>query len=81
MKTKILLLVILMIAATSSIFAQQGNLQPRTVEQRVKSAMEKISTPLNLNKDQVQKTSCFFRILYPAKYYAGRSKVLWKPTG
>lgn len=64
MKTKILLLVILMIAATSFIFAQQGNLQPRTVEQRVQSAMEKISTPLNLNKDQVEKTSAIFSEFY-----------------
>ena len=59
MKTKISMLVALLFAATISTQAQQG-MQRRTVEERVKSAMDKISDPLKLDKTQQDKTTAVF---------------------
>ena len=54
MKTKITMLVALIFAATVSTRAQQG-MQQRTVEERVKSAMNKILDPLKLDQAQQDK--------------------------
>ena len=63
MKTKITMLVALIFAATISTHAQQG-MQRRTVEERVKSAMDKISDPLKLDKAQQDKTTAVFTDYY-----------------
>ena len=64
MKTNIFLLCTLIVFCASPTFGQQGNYQPRTVEQRVETAMEKVSTPLNLTKEQIEKTSAIFSDFY-----------------
>ena len=63
MKTKISMLIALFFAITIGANAQQG-MQRRTVEERVKSAMDKISDSLQLNQDQQQKTSAVFTDYY-----------------
>jgi hypothetical protein len=63
MKAKITTLVALLFAATISTHAQQG-MQRRTVEERVKSAMDKISDPLKLDKAQQDKTMAVFTDYY-----------------
>jgi periplasmic protein CpxP/Spy len=60
MKTKIGLLVALLFAVVFSVNAQG---QRRTVEERVKSAMEKLE-PLKLDKDQLTKTEAIFTDSY-----------------
>ena len=69
MKTKITMLVALIFAATISTHAQQG-MQRRTVEERVKSAMDKILDPLKLDKAQQDKTTDVF-----TEYYTSQDKV------
>ena len=69
MKTKISMLVALIFAATISTHAQQG-MQRRTVEERVKSAMDKISDPLKLDKTQQDKTTAIF-----TDYYTSQDKI------
>ena len=66
MKTKISMLVALLFAATISTQAQQGT-QRRTVEERVKSAMDKISDPLKLDKAQQDKTTAVFTDFYTSQ--------------
>lgn len=66
MKTKISMLVALLFAATISTQAQQG-MQHRTVEERVKSAMDKISDPLKLDNTQQDKTTAVFTDYYTAQ--------------
>jgi hypothetical protein len=66
MKTKISMLVAFLFAATISTHAQQG-MQRRTVEERVKSAMDKISDPLKLDKAQQDKTAAVFTDYYTAQ--------------
>ncbi len=63
MKTKISMLIALLFAITLGANAQQG-MQRRTVEERVKAAMDKISDTLQLNQDQQQKTSAVFTDYY-----------------
>lgn len=70
MKTKISMLVALLFAATISTQAQQGGMQQRTVEERVKSAMDKISDPLKLDKTQQDKTTAVF-----TDYYTSQDKM------
>jgi hypothetical protein len=65
MKTKISMLIALFFAIISGANAQQG-MQRRTVEERVKNAMDKISDTLQLNHDQQQKTSAVFTDYYTA---------------
>jgi protein CpxP len=69
MKTKISMLVALLFGATVSTQAQQG-MQRRTVEERVKSAMDKISDPLKLDKEQLDKTTAVF-----TDYYISQDKM------
>jgi hypothetical protein len=66
MKTKITMLAALLFAATTGIFAQQG-MARRTVEERVKAAMDKIADPLKLDKGQQDKTSAVFTDYYTAQ--------------
>ena len=68
MKTKISMLVAFLFAATISAHAQVT--QRRTVEERVKSAMDKISEPLNLDKAQQDKTTAVF-----TDYYTSQNKM------
>ncbi|MEO8763211.1 MAG: hypothetical protein ABI416_02945 [Ginsengibacter sp.] len=63
MKTKITMLVAFLFAATVSIQAQQ-RMQRRTVEERVKSALDKISDPLQLDQTQKDKTTAVFTDYY-----------------
>ena len=49
MKTKITMFIALLFAVTISTNAQQG-MPRRTVEERVKSAMDKLTTPLKLDQ-------------------------------
>ena len=69
MKTKITMLVALIFAATVSTRAQQG-IQRRTVEERVKSAMNKILDPLKLDQAQQDKTKDIF-----TEYYTSQDKI------
>ncbi len=65
MKTKITLAVALMFAATFATKAQQQQgFQRKTVEERVKSAMQKISDPLKLDKDEQDKTTAVLTDFY-----------------
>ena len=63
MKTKITMLIALLFAITISANAQQG-MQRRTVEERVKSAMDKLTTPLNLDTAEQSKTTAVFTDFY-----------------
>lgn len=65
MKTKISMLVALLFAITIGANAQ--GMQRRTVEERVKSAMDKISDSLQLSQDQQSKTSAVFTDYYTAQ--------------
>lgn len=64
MKTKICLVVALMLAATIGTNAQQQGYQRKTVEERVQSAMQKISDPLKLDKDEQDKTTAVLTDFY-----------------
>ncbi|MDQ6762331.1 MAG: hypothetical protein M3015_06860 [Bacteroidota bacterium] len=64
MKTKFTLVVALMLAATISTKAQQQGYQRKTVEERVQSAMQKISDPLKLGKDEQDKTTTVLTDFY-----------------
>jgi len=66
MKTKITMLIALLFAVTISANAQQG-MQRRTVEERVKSAMDKLTTPLNLDTAEQAKTTAVFTDFYTAQ--------------
>jgi protein CpxP len=63
MKTKITLLVALFFVAITSTYAQQA-MQRRTVEERVKSAMDKMIDPLKLDQTQQDKTTAVFTDFY-----------------
>lgn len=65
MKTKISMLITLLFAITVGVSAQ--GMQRRTVEERVKSAMDKLTDSLQLNADQQQKTSTVFTDYYTAQ--------------
>ncbi|MEO6289778.1 MAG: hypothetical protein ABIO76_07655 [Ginsengibacter sp.] len=64
MKTKITMFIALIFAAITSTQAQQQGFQRKTVEERVQSAMEKISDPLKLDKDQQDKTTSVLTDFY-----------------
>ena len=55
-----------MIAGIFSAQAQQGNFQRRTVEERVKSIMTRITDSLGLTKEQVTPTEVAFTSYYNA---------------
>jgi hypothetical protein len=65
MKTKLTMLIALILMATTGIYAQ--GMQRRTVPERVKATMDKITTPLGLNADQVTKTESVFTDYYTAQ--------------
>ena len=67
MKTKIIMIVAFLIATTTAVTAQQQGFQRRTVEERVQSAMEKISNPLKLDKSQQDKTNAILIDFYKAQ--------------
>ena len=68
MKSKISMLVALLFAVTIGVNAQ--GMQRRTVEERVKSAMDKILDPLKLDKAQQDKTKDIF-----TEYYTSQDKI------
>lgn len=65
MKTKITMLIALILMATTGIYAQ--GMQRMTVPERVKTAMDKITTPLGLNDAQVSSTDSVFTDFYTAQ--------------
>lgn len=65
MKTKITMLIAFILMATTSIFAQ--GMQRKTVPERVKETMDKITAPLGLNESQVTSTSAAFTDYYNAQ--------------
>lgn len=66
MKTKITMIVAMFFATVSGVYAQQG-MQRRTVEERVKSAMDKLITPLTLDQAEQDKTFAVFTDFYTAQ--------------
>ncbi|MEP7232547.1 MAG: hypothetical protein ABI691_19960 [Ginsengibacter sp.] len=64
MKTKLMMIVALFFATITATNAQQQGFQRRTVEERVQSAIEKISDPLKLDKDQQDKTTAILTDFY-----------------
>jgi len=65
MKTKITMFVALILMATTGIYAQ--GMQRRTVPERVKSAMDKITPALNLDASQQSRTDSAFTDYYNAQ--------------
>lgn len=65
MKRKISMLFALIIIATTGIYAQ--GMQRRTVPERVKATMDKITTPLNLDASQASRTDSVFTDYYTAQ--------------
>ena len=65
MKTKITMLVALILMATTGIYAQ--GMQRRSVPERVKATMDKLTPALNLNADQQTKTDSVFSNYYTAQ--------------
>ncbi|MEO6837068.1 MAG: hypothetical protein ABI261_06070 [Ginsengibacter sp.] len=65
MKTKITMLLALILMATTGIYAQ--GMQHMTVPERVKSAMDKMTTPLTLTDAQVTSTQSVFTDYYTAQ--------------
>lgn len=63
MKTKIATVIALLFAITISVNAQQ-RIPKRTVEERVKSAMDKLTAPLNLDTAEQSKTTAVFTDFY-----------------
>jgi hypothetical protein len=68
MKQKIMLMLAFLLAVNISVFAQQGGQggQRRTVEERVKATIERLTTELSLNKDQQTKLDSVFTNSYKA---------------
>ena len=65
MKSKISMLVALLFAVTMGVNAQ--GMQRRTVEERVKSVMDKLTDSLTLDQSQQDKTSAVFKDYYTAQ--------------
>ncbi|MGH2648578.1 MAG: hypothetical protein ACRDE8_13460 [Ginsengibacter sp.] len=66
MKTKITMFIVLLFGMAISTNAQQG-MQRRTVEERVKATMDKLTTPLSLDQAEQDKTSAVFTDFYTAQ--------------
>lgn len=65
MKRKITMLFAFILIATTGIFAQ--GMQRRSVPERVKATMDKITTPLNLDASQASRTDSVFTDFYTAQ--------------
>lgn len=65
MKRKMSMLFALILIATTGIYAQ--GMQRRTVPERVKATMDKITTPLNLDASQASRTDSVFTDYYTAQ--------------
>jgi periplasmic protein CpxP/Spy len=65
MKSKISMLVALLFAVTIGVNAQ--GMQRRTVEERVKSVMDKLTDSLTLDQSEQDKTSAVFKDYYTAQ--------------
>ena len=65
MKTKILLFVALILVATSGIYAQ--SMQRKTIPERVKATMDRITPSLNLTASQVNSADSVFTEYYTAQ--------------
>lgn len=65
MKTKISMLIAFILIATTGIYAQR--MQRKTVPERVKATMDKITSPLGLNDSQVTSTGTAFTDFYNAQ--------------
>ncbi len=65
MKSKISMLVALLFAVTMGVNAQ--GMQRRTVEERVKSVMDKLTDSLTLDQSEQDKTSAVFKDFYTAQ--------------
>lgn len=65
MKTKITMLIAFILIATTGIYAQ--GMQRKTVPERVKETMDKITKPLGLNDTQVTSTSAAFTDYFNAQ--------------
>lgn len=65
MKSKISMLVALLFAVTIGVNAQ--GMQRRTVEERVKSVMDKLTDSLALDQSEQDKTSAVFKDYYTAQ--------------
>ena len=65
MKSKISMLVALLFAVTMGVNAQ--GMQRRTVEERVKSVMDKLTDSLALDQSEQDKTSSVFKDFYTAQ--------------
>ncbi|HEU5366545.1 MAG TPA: hypothetical protein VFU62_13490 [Hanamia sp.] len=65
MKRKITMLFALILMATTGIYAQ--GMQRRSVPERVKATMDKITTPLNLDASQASRTDSVFTDYYNAQ--------------
>ena len=65
MERKITMLFALILIATTGIYAQ--GMQRRTVPERVKATMDKITTPLNLDASQASRTDSVFTDYYTAQ--------------
>ena len=65
MKRKITMLFALILIATTGMYAQ--GMQRRTVPERVKATMDKITTPLNLDASQASRTDSVFTDYYTAQ--------------
>jgi periplasmic protein CpxP/Spy len=65
MKRKITMLFALILIATTGIYAQ--GMQRRSVPERVKATMDKITTPLNLDASQASRTDSVFTDFYTAQ--------------
>lgn len=64
MKQRIMLMLAFLLAMNISVFAQQGGGQRRSVEERVKATIERLTTELSLNKDQQTKLDSVFTNSY-----------------
>lgn len=67
MKQRIMLMLAFLLAMNISVFAQQGGGQGgqrRSVEERVKATIERLTTELSLNKDQQTKLDSVFTNSY-----------------
>lgn len=65
MKRKIIMLFALILIATTGIYAQ--GMQRRSVPERVKATMDKITTPLNLDASQASRTDSVFTDYYTSQ--------------
>jgi hypothetical protein len=65
MKRKVTMLFALILIATTGIYAQ--GMQRRSVPERVKATMDKITTPLNLDASQASRTDSVFTDFYTAQ--------------